>query len=151
MGPAARAVAPPLIEWFSGVRGTISQHGAKRSGVPGGASLLRPGNNVQVMSAMRYQPTDVGVVAVADRYKCSTCHSNITIRQEHEGCIHRIGWKRGPRINVHHSTERGDEHLAIVQNANPKPHLWVFQCNVYNSPIEKMMFKGPDMGTTQNI
>ena len=46
----------------------------------GGVSLLRPGNNVQVMSAMRYQPADVGVVAVADRYKCSTCHSNITIR-----------------------------------------------------------------------
>ena len=44
----------------------------------GGVSLLRPGNNVQVMSAMRYQPTDVGQCA-ADRYKCSTCHSNVTV------------------------------------------------------------------------
>ena len=121
----------------------ISQHGAKRSGVPGGASLLRPGNNVQVLSAMRYRPADAGVVAVADRCKCSTCHSNVTIRKEHEGCMHRIGWKRGPRINAPHSAKKGDVHLAAVLMPIPRPICGYSNVILYNSPIETMMFKGP--------
>ena len=43
---------------------------------------------MQVMSVVRYQPSGAGAGAVADRYRSSACHSNVTTDRSMRGaCI----------------------------------------------------------------